>query len=111
MRRCEEDPAVAIHEVAAGRLAGAIRDAAKTRTIDVHGVLLIAGAAIASGLKDQSASVGAEIRFRVLAAAGQLADRAEVFLTGPRRNRNNRNDVGGRYAMTARRRKDRGGGS
>src|SRR5665213_1498497 len=80
LARCVEDAAIAVHEVAAGRLALAIRHAVRTGAIDVHDVLLIAGAVVAGTLKDEALAIGAEIGFCILPTVGQLANIAEVLL-------------------------------
>ncbi len=48
--------------------------------VHVHDVLLIAAPPVARGLEDEPSTVGAEVRFGILAAVGDLADVAEVRL-------------------------------
>jgi hypothetical protein len=50
--------------------------------IDVHHVLLIAASPIARALEDEASPVGTEVRFRILAAVGELAQVVEVALSG-----------------------------
>src|SRR5438105_13365615 len=80
VRRREEDLAVFVEEVTAGGLAFAVREAMHVGAIDMHRVLLIARVAVASGLKREAASIGAEVRLGVLTAVCELADVGEMPL-------------------------------
>jgi hypothetical protein len=79
--RREENLAVAVEEVAAGRLAGSCRHAPQVAPVDTYGVLLIARAAVARRLKDQPRPVTVEVRLGVLTAVRQAADVRQVALT------------------------------
>ena len=50
--------------------------------VRVHDVLLVARASVARALKDQTLAIVTEVSLCVLAAVGELADVAEVTLTG-----------------------------
>jgi hypothetical protein len=78
----KEHPAVATHEIAAGRLTDPVRDSADPGAIDVHDVLLVASPAVSSALENQPAAVVAEVGFRVLTAIGELPDIPKMAFTG-----------------------------
>jgi hypothetical protein len=62
------------------------------RAVGIHDVLLVASSSVARALEDQAPPVVAEVRFRVLAAVGELTDIPEVGFAwlGSNRNRNAR---------------------
>src|SRR5665647_1035713 len=80
VRRSEENALIVRVEEAAGGLARPGRHAMYAGAVDVHDELLIAGASIASALEDQATAIGAEIRFGVLAAIGELPEVSQMSL-------------------------------
>src|ERR1700716_4231490 len=74
MRRSEQDALVAGVEEATRRLACIRGDAAQRGAVHVHDVLLVARPSVARALENELPAIGAEVRFRVLAAIGQLAN-------------------------------------
>src|SRR5712692_2283972 len=84
MRRRIKDAFVAGEKVRAGGAAVAGRNQLHLRTVDVHGVNLIALVAIARRLKDQLLAVAGKVSFGVLAAEGKLTHVAQMFFLGER---------------------------
>jgi hypothetical protein len=81
VRRCEEQFAIAIEEVATRRFSIAIRDATQRRPVRSHDELLIARAAIARRLKGQPATIVTEVRLRVLATIREAPNIRKMALS------------------------------
>src|SRR6266550_3369738 len=80
--RRKEQPLIAGEKPATRCFSTAIGNPVSVASIHSHDVLLIARVPVASALKRQPLSVMTEVRLRVLAAEGELADCAEVGLSG-----------------------------
>ena len=93
MSGSEEDPLITAEEVATRRFPHPSRDAMDVGAVDVHHILLIATAAVARRLKDQTLAVVAEVRFGVLAAERELPDVPKMPLAGRRHNVGDRSGI------------------